>query len=87
MNTQILCLCLCRGGKLIPWVLRPDDDPTWSAADWGRAATLEARFSALGVSEAERRRLVVSAVLKSKWPETVFSATVEKRLAALAAMG
>ena len=83
MSTQILC----RGGRLVPWVLRPDDDPTWSAADWGRAATLEARFSALGVSEAERRRLVPCAVLKSKWPETVFSPAVEKRLATLVATG
>lgn len=85
MSTQILCLC--RGGKLIPWVLRPDDDPTWSATDWGRAAVIEARFSALGVSETERRRLVSCAVLKAKWPELVFSPAVEKRLVALAATG
>jgi hypothetical protein len=83
MSTQILC----RGGKLIPWVLKPEDDPTWSTADWGRAATLEARFSALGVSEAERRRLVSCAVLKAKWSGLVFSPAVEKRLATLTATG
>ena len=83
MSTQILY----RGGKLMPWVLKPDDDPTWSAADWGRAAADEARFASLGVSEAERRKLVPCAVLKAKWPELVFSAAVEKRLAALAAAG
>jgi hypothetical protein len=83
MSTQILC----RGGKLVPWVLRPDDDPTWSAVDWGRAAAIEARFASLGVSEAERRRLVPCAVLKAKWSELVFSTAVEKRLASLAATG
>ena len=71
----------------MPWVLKPDDDPTWSAADWGRAAAVEARFASLGVSEAERRKLVPCAVLKAKWSELVFSAAVEKRLSALAAAG
>jgi hypothetical protein len=79
MSTQILC----RGGKLIPWVIQPEGDSTWSDADWGRAATLEARWVSRGVSESERRKLLPCAVLKAKWPETVFSAAVERRLAAL----
>ncbi len=74
---------VCRGGKLIPWIVQPDGDPTWSAADWGRAATLEARFARMGVSEMERRRLVPCAVWKAKWPETTFCATTERRLAPL----
>jgi len=74
---------IARGGKLIPWIVRPVSDPAWSAADLSRAATLEARFAALGVREEERRRLIPCAVLKARWPETRFSAVIEERLAAL----
>ena len=74
---------IARGGKLVPWIVRPVADPSWSPADLGRAATLEARFAALGVREEERRRLVPCAVLRAKWPETRFSAEIESRLAVL----
>ena len=74
---------IARGGKLHSWIVRPVADPAWSAADLGRAATLEARFAALGVREEERRRLVPCAVLQAKWPETRFSADMEARLLAL----
>jgi hypothetical protein len=74
---------IARGGKLYPWIVRPAADPSWSAQDWGRAATLEARYAALGVREEERRRLVPCAVLRARWPETRFSAAIEERLAAL----
>lgn len=74
---------IARGGKLVPWIVKPVADPSWSHADLGRAATLEARFAALGVREEERRRLVPCAVLKVRWPETRFSAEIEGRLAAL----
>jgi hypothetical protein len=74
---------IARGGKLIPWILKPVGDPTWSQEDWGRAATLEARFAATGVCEEERRRLVPCAVLRAKWPETRFPTALEARLAEL----
>ena len=74
---------IARGGKLMPWIVRPVADPSWSPADLGRAATLEARYAALGVREEERRRLVPCAVLRAKWPETRFSADIESRLAVL----
>ena len=74
---------IVRGGKLYPWILRPLADPSWSSADWARAATLEARFAALGVREEERRRLVPCAVLKARWPETRFATAIEDRLTAL----
>jgi hypothetical protein len=74
---------IARGGKLIPWIVRPVADPSWSPADLGRAATLEARFAALGLREEERRRLVPCAVLKARWPETRFTAEIEERLMAL----
>lgn len=76
---------IARGGKLVPWIVRPVSDPTWSPADYGRAATLEARFAAAGMREEERRRLVPCAVLRAKWPETRFTAEIEERLAALRA--
>jgi hypothetical protein len=71
---------IIRGGKLIPWIVRPAPDPSFGPADVGRAATLEARFHALGVCEEERRRLIPCAVLRARWPETRFPAEVEKRL-------
>jgi hypothetical protein len=74
---------IARGGKLHPWIVRPPADPSWSPADWARAATFEARFTALGVREDERRRLVPCAVLKARWPETRFTAAIDERLVAL----
>ena len=74
---------IIRGGKLIPWIVRPAPDPSLSATDQARAATLEARFHALGVCEEERRRLIPCAVLVARWPETRFAPSIEKRLAAL----
>lgn len=81
----LLRTMIIRGGKLHPWILKPVNDPLDSPADLARAATLEARFAALGVRESERRRLVPCAVLKARWPETVFSPEIEKRLLALRA--
>lgn len=74
---------IVRGGKLIPWIVRPVGDLTWTQTDWARAATLEARFTAAEVREEERMRLVPCAVLKARWPETRFTAEIEERLAAL----
>jgi hypothetical protein len=76
---------IARGGKLIPWIVKPVTDPSWSPADYGRAATLEARYAAAGVREEERRRLVPCAVMRAKWPETRFTADIMARLSALSA--
>ena len=63
--------------------LTVEGDSTWSAADRGRALTLDARYSALGVSEEERRRLLPCAVLRVKFPGIHFPAEIERRLVAL----
>jgi hypothetical protein len=70
----------CRGGKLQHWTLKPDGDSTWTSADWGRAVTLEGRFSAVGVSEEERRKLIPCAVYLHKFPGTVYDVATMKRL-------
>lgn len=74
---------IIRGGKLHAWIVRPVADPMYSPADIGRAATLEARYLAAGVREEERRQLIPCAVLKAKWPETLFNTAIEARLAEL----
>lgn len=71
---------LQRGGILTPWIVRPDEDPLWSPAEWGTAATLEAKWNAKGVSEEERRRLIPCAVWLSKHPGLKYSEQVMKRL-------
>ena len=71
---------LVRAGKLMPWVIRPEGDPTWTEADWARAATLEARFTVRGICEEERRQLVPCAVWKSKFPGLTYSPLVEYKL-------
>jgi hypothetical protein len=50
------------------WILKPEGDPTWSDADWGRAATLEARWARSGISEDTRQRLIPCAVWIAKFP-------------------
>ena len=71
---------LCRGGILKSWILKPDGDSTWTAEDWARAATLEARFSAAGASEEERRKLIPCAVYITKFPGTAYDVVTMKRL-------
>jgi hypothetical protein len=75
---------LSRGGSLTQYLVKPDGDETWSVEDWSRAMTLEARWSALGVSEDERRRYIPCAVLVAKFPGLVFPDSVTKRLAEFA---
>lgn len=77
---------LVRGGKMMHWIVKPEGDPVWSSEDWARAATLEARYAAKGVSESERRKLVQCAVFKKKWPETKFTTAIESQLKALSIM-
>lgn len=71
---------LQRAGKLMPWIVRPAGDPTWSAADWGRAATLEAKWKLTGVSESDRRTLIPCAVWSAKFPGMIYDVGVMQRL-------
>ncbi len=75
---------LCRGGKLTRYIVKPPADPTWSAEEYGRAATLEARWKSLGVCEEERKRLIPCAVWRAKYPATQYPPAVMSRLAELA---
>lgn len=72
---------LVRGQRMERWLVRPAGDPTWSAVDWARAATLEARWSAAGVPEEERRVLLPCAVWAAKHPGLRYAPHIEARLA------
>jgi hypothetical protein len=74
---------IIRGGQFYPWIIRPVNDPVNTPADLARAATLDARYAAHGVCEAERHKIVPCAMLKARWPETQFTSEIEKRLAEL----
>lgn len=76
---------LSRGGTLSPWLVKPEGDLTWSEADWGRAATLEARWKMHGVSEHLRRQLIPCAVWMAKFPGLRFSEDIHKTLEDLVA--
>lgn len=71
---------LVRAGKMMPWVVRPEGDATWTETDWGRAATLEARLSSLGLCEEERKQLIPCAVWKAKFPGLTYSPQIEYKL-------
>ena len=71
---------LVRGGKLMHWVLKPEGDPIWSKDDWGRAATLEARWLARGICETDRSRLLPCAVWRAKFPGTTYDTETMRRL-------
>jgi hypothetical protein len=75
---------LVRGQRMERWLVRPTGDPTWSPVDWARAATLEARWIAAGVPEADRRRLLPCAIWAAKHPGTRYAPYIEERLAELA---
>ena len=72
-----------RGGSVYRWIVKPEGDATWTAQDWGRAATLDARFQAKGVCEEERRRLIPCAVWKAKFPGLQYPVPLEARLTGL----
>ena len=76
---------LSRGGTFIPWLVKPEGDLTWSEADWGRAATLEARWKMHGVSEHTRRQLIQCAVWMAKFPGLRFSNDIHNKLEELVA--
>jgi hypothetical protein len=71
---------LVRGNNITPWLLRAEGAPVWSSADWGRAATLEARWKTLSVREDERRRLIPCAVWRAKFPGLIFTDDIMTRL-------
>ncbi len=75
---------LIRGGRVYNWIVRPDGDPIWNSQDWERAKTLEARWTALGISEQERRQLLLCAVWKAKFPGLTYNPLIESKLRALA---
>lgn len=72
-----------RGNTVNAWILRPDGDATWTADDWERARTLEARFIHLGLTEAERAKFIPCAVWKAKLPGLQYSDVVEVKLRAI----
>ena len=74
---------LIRGGQISPWLIKPDGDTVWSEADWGRAASIEARWKMEGVTESERRILVPCEVWRAKFPGMIFNDAVTKRLSEL----
>ena len=76
---------IIRGGKMSKWLLKPDPDNAWSQEDWGRAATLEARWNAMGVNEEDRRKLIPCAVWLYKFPGMQFHNSVMERLTTLLA--
>jgi len=71
-------------GTLRPWFIQPDGDATWTEIDWARAATLEARWVALGVAEEERRKLLPCAIWLKKFPGLRFEDPIMTRIDALA---
>jgi len=58
-------------------------DPTWTAEDIARARTLDARWIQIGVSHADRAKLVPLAVWKRKFVDLVYPAELEAQLKTL----
>ena len=75
---------LIRGKHVMPWILKPEGDPVWNAEDWSRASTLEIRWTALGVSEKDRRELLPCAIWKAKFPGLTYAPLIESKLLTLA---
>jgi hypothetical protein len=67
-------------GKLIPYLVKPESTAAWSPADYGRAATLEARLQREGLSEAERRALIPCLVWSAKVPGLVYKKGMEAKM-------
>ena len=68
-----------RGGQLRA-VSAIATDPIWTSGDYGRAVTLDVRWSAMGVSAEERGRLLPCAVWLAKFPGTLYSDGIMARL-------
>lgn len=62
------------------WLMKPEGDPTWSMGDWGRAASLEARWKSAGMPEDARRRLVPCAIWIAKFPGMTLHESVMSEL-------
>lgn len=55
-------------------------DPTWSKTDIWSFGNMYVKLIHLGYSPSEANSYGVAYVLKNKWPETVYSISVEKVL-------
>jgi len=73
---------ICRGG-LLPYIVKPESTATWSPADYGRAATLEARLQKQGLSETERRNIIPCLVWSAKHPGLRYKEGVERKMVEL----
>jgi hypothetical protein len=85
MQAVLIGICkvktMIRGGRIFPWIVKPEGDASWSRTDWSRARTLEARLNSMGISEEERRSLIPCAVWKAKFPGLTYTDSIETRLA------
>lgn len=62
-----------RGPVIAPYIYRPDGDISWTANDYSRAETLEARYASQKVSEADRKKFIMCAVMLRKFPGIIYS--------------
>lgn len=69
--------------KILPWIVKPDADPSWNKEDWSRANTLEAKWIHRGLSEKERILFIPCAVWKKKFPGMQFRKDIMERLQSL----
>ena len=67
-------------GKIAHWFVKPDHENIWNEEDWGRAAVLESRFLAMGMSERDRRQLIPCVVWSKKFTGLKFSKEIMDRL-------
>jgi len=71
---------LIRGNTMLPYVLKPDVEPLWTAADYGRAATLEAKWLHAKIPESDRMKYIPCAVWMAKFPGIQYQETVVETL-------
>lgn len=62
------------------YINRPDGDSSWNEVDYERAMTWEARLVSLGIAEAERKQLVLCAVMTRKFPGITYPEEIVKKL-------
>jgi hypothetical protein len=58
-------------------------DPVWTEEDIARARVLDIRWIRLGVTYADRTKLVPLAVWKQKFPGLIYSSEIEMQLKSL----
>lgn len=70
-----------RAGQIFRVEAGPSTDPTWTAADHARRATIAARWkSQQRLSEDEQKRLLDCAVWKRKLPGLTYTPAIESQL-------